>query len=623
MSTMLIVFNGTRESGQFLGDTICSIKVAWEWVRTHKPDKVLLTLSPNCDLNFMWDKFIHANNAEIIYDTFEPGNMPQRFEVWNRWRKDREIEGRKFDIYRELYRRIDGSRRQTLLCGSEVGLKKRNIFEYFYFGQEEPVLPPLPSLNEFGNELIDHSVRPPEYHVLIAPYAKCQGNRTFTFEYWNRVIHRLIEAGLSITCNYHASFCEDLNGNPLFRKIHPGVPELFEEVCRHKIVACGNTGIGWVAGACGIPLLAMQPVDSNMQDYRYEWCGVKSLIEFLDQPDVDYCVKRIIEEVNRCLVLTTGCYDLLHAGHIYHLEKSRSMGTKLVVCLNSDASVRAMKGEGRPILPQEERATILRALRCVDEVRIFDEPTAIEIIQELRPKIITNGPDHKLEEIVGKDFVEQYGGCVYNTGATRGEASTTNIVKKINRGPDILKALRDAVPLTPNPFAKLKCLADEFSSVAYLEGDMADVGAYKGAASLVLNRADPDRDLHIFDTWTGNPYHDELCHHPKGDWACSLNECKTNVGEGLHLFYHEGVFPYSADGLETKNFAFVYIDVDSYQSTKEAIEWFWPRMMSGGKMMIDDYGWHACAGVKKAVDEIFSEKQLTIFSGIFTCVLKK
>ena len=632
MSSMLIAFNGTNEIGQFLGDTICSIKTAYLFAQAHPCGKYLLAMSPRHEMNFLWDKFIETYKVQVVYDNFHVGNVEERHTAWDKWRAERQIDGIKFDVYKELYRRIDGAKRQGVLCGGEKGLGRKNIFEYFYYGQEN-VIPNPPGSCEFDETLIAHTVKAPEHSVFLAPYAKCQGNDMFTFngpasqnppkDYWNQVVHRLIDNGIPVTTSYNGGFCEELNGNPLYRKVFSTIPALFEEICNHKLVVCGNTGVGWAAGACGVPLLAMQPVNSNMPDYRYEWCGVKSLIEFLDKPDVDYCVKRIMEEIDRKIVLTTGCFDILHAGHVRHLQMSRGMGSKLIVCLNSDKSVKALKGDERPINKEEDRAEVLKSIRWVDEVRIFDGPNALDIIKEVKPSIITNGLGHKVEEIIGKEFVESYGGRAVITDITT-HLSTTGIIRKVIKPIDVLAAIRDALAhsATVNPFNKLKLMADQFLSVSSLPGDVADLGTYRGGCAYVMQRLAPDKNLHVFDTWTGNPFDDPLCHHRKGEWGADLNNVKMLLGQENTTHYHVGIFPETAQKVDGM-FCFAFIDPDTYQSVKDAIAFFWPRMVSGGKMMFDDYNWTPCAGVKKAVDEFFDESDRVVYAGSYACVVVK
>jgi len=106
------------------------------------------------------------------------------------------------------------------------------------------------------------------------------------------------------------------------------------------------------------------------------------------------------------IVFTNGCFDVLHRGHVEYLEKSRALGDKLVVGLNSDASVRELK-PGRPINSQDDRKAVLLALRWVDEVIIFDEPTPLELIQRISPDIITKGADYSPDQVVGSRIAKQ------------------------------------------------------------------------------------------------------------------------------------------------------------------------------------------------------------------------
>jgi len=119
---------------------------------------------------------------------------------------------------------------------------------------------------------------------------------------------------------------------------------------------------------------------------------------------------RRVRERGGTVVATGGCFDLLHAGHVRMLEAARSLGDCLVVCLNSDASVRRLKGEDRPLVPQEERATVLRALGCVDEVLLFEEDTPEEALERLRPHIFAKGGDYELSELPEARVLARWGG---------------------------------------------------------------------------------------------------------------------------------------------------------------------------------------------------------------------
>lgn len=626
MTTMLIANNPTRENGSFCGDQLCYIKIAELFIMNQPDvDHVVMSMSPGNEMNFLWDRFIRDWVDEVVWDDFNSGDWEARWVAWNRWRADRSINGIPFDHYRELYLRIHGALRQNTLCGFERGLGRRNIFEYVYYGQEH--LPDTCVGSDVYDVEIDHPPLAPECDVYISPHCKTQGNVTFTFDFWSQVVHKLVDAGATVTVGYDGYFCEDLVGHPLYRKHWGDHRAWVEQVCRHKIVACGNTGTGWVAAACGVPLLTMEPPNSQMPDHRYRECGLRNLVGVVDVPDADCVARRIIEEVQRCVVMTTGCYDVLHAGHVRHLERSRALGTRLVVAMNSDASVRRLKGPERPINPEGQRRAVLEALRCVDEVRVCDEP--LDVLRELRPAVLTNGFGYTLDRVAGRELVEGWGGrvAITCTGDAKNEPSTTKIAERVRQA-DVIEVCRAAAVYSVNPFGKLKLMADEFLKVVNLPGDVADLGAYRGGTSLILRRLAPGKQLHLFDTWEGNPHDDDLCHHKRGEWVAELEDCKTLVGDA---HYHRGVFPYtteylhkSLDGIGSRidPFCFVYVDVDTYQATRDAIEFFWLRMVPGGVMFFDDYGWTPCAGVKKAVDEVFITGRRVVES-LYTCMVVK
>jgi len=130
------------------------------------------------------------------------------------------------------------------------------------------------------------------------------------------------------------------------------------------------------------------------------------------------------------VVFTNGCFDIIHAGHVRYLKKARSLGGALVVGLNSDSSVRSIKGETRPIVPQKERAEVLSALETVDYVVIFNDPTPERLIEAIRPDVLAKGADWAARDIVGARAVKEAGGRVARITLAKGK-STTNIIKKI------------------------------------------------------------------------------------------------------------------------------------------------------------------------------------------------
>ncbi len=130
------------------------------------------------------------------------------------------------------------------------------------------------------------------------------------------------------------------------------------------------------------------------------------------------------------IVFTNGVFDILHRGHVDYLTKAKSFGDVLIVGLNSDASVRRIKGKSRPIQKQADRAAILLALKPVDYVIIFNEDTPDRLIRAVKPDVLVKGADYRESEIVGAAFVKSYGGTVKRVRLTRGRSSST-IIKKL------------------------------------------------------------------------------------------------------------------------------------------------------------------------------------------------
>jgi D-beta-D-heptose 7-phosphate kinase / D-beta-D-heptose 1-phosphate adenosyltransferase len=133
------------------------------------------------------------------------------------------------------------------------------------------------------------------------------------------------------------------------------------------------------------------------------------------------------------VVFTNGCFDLLHPGHVNLLHQARALGGRLVVGLNTDASVRRLKGSSRPILSEQDRAAILSALSSVDMVVLFDEDTPLELIMALKPDILVKGADYRPEDVVGGEFVTSLGGRVCLVPLLEGY-STTGIAEKMKSG---------------------------------------------------------------------------------------------------------------------------------------------------------------------------------------------
>jgi rfaE bifunctional protein nucleotidyltransferase chain/domain len=139
-----------------------------------------------------------------------------------------------------------------------------------------------------------------------------------------------------------------------------------------------------------------------------------------------------LRDAGQKLVFTNGVFDILHVGHVRYLEQARSLGDALVVAINSDASVRELKGAGRPLINQDERAEILAALRSVNYVNVFDDVSPRSLIADLLPDVLVKGGDYALDEIHGREEVEAAGGRVVSLPFVEG-VSTTNLLERARR----------------------------------------------------------------------------------------------------------------------------------------------------------------------------------------------
>jgi D-beta-D-heptose 7-phosphate kinase/D-beta-D-heptose 1-phosphate adenosyltransferase len=139
---------------------------------------------------------------------------------------------------------------------------------------------------------------------------------------------------------------------------------------------------------------------------------------------------RVRQGMGQRVAFTNGCFDVLHAGHVQYLQEARAQADLLVVGLNSDASVRALKGPARPVNDAAARALVLAALEPVDYLVIFDEPTPLEVLRAVRPDVLVKGADYRRDEVIGADFVESYGGRVH-LAALREGYSTTRLLQRL------------------------------------------------------------------------------------------------------------------------------------------------------------------------------------------------
>ncbi len=187
-----------------------------------------------------------------------------------------------------------------------------------------------------------------------------------------------------------------------------------------------NTAAGIVVGKVGTQPVFLEELDravGRRDGHNPKICSWEEAARRLAQ----------WHDMGQKVVFANGCFDLLHAGHVNLLHAAAREGNRLVVALNSDSSVRRLKGPTRPILDQNDRASIVAALECVDLVVLFDQDTPLELIRQLKPDVLAKGADYTRERVVGHELVESWGGRVALIPLTEGR-STTGVVTRITEG---------------------------------------------------------------------------------------------------------------------------------------------------------------------------------------------
>ncbi len=185
-----------------------------------------------------------------------------------------------------------------------------------------------------------------------------------------------------------------------------------------------NMAASIVVGKVGTATITLNEINEYLQEEMLRTSHTILKLEELKK------IVSLAKSTGKTIVFTNGCFDIVHGGHIEFLQKAKAMGDLLVVGLNSDESVRELKGEGRPIKSELERANIISALKYVDYITIFDDDSPEEVIREVRPDILVKGDDYKVDEVVGREIVEGYGARVELIPIVHG-LSTTGTVEKI------------------------------------------------------------------------------------------------------------------------------------------------------------------------------------------------
>jgi len=293
--TLYIAANNAIGRGYALGDVLTIIKVAEMFVQSEKPSKVLLSLFCTDPLNFLWDAFIRRYQATVIRDDWDRGNKEAQYHHWGIRFETSTVCGIHFDTYKELYPRLEGADRQGILCGGENGLGRRNIFEYYYYGQlgfQEP-----PPRTGFGSETFEIPCLPIKNGgVFLAPHEKCQANAEFTIQFWADVTRLLLDAGVRVNVNDQGSFLHGYEHHNFTRSFE-SYPRLMRQLADYSVVLCGNTGIGWAAGAMDVPLIAAER-NLNLAEYSFERSDVRSLVHTVREADPVAMVDVVAEYLN-------------------------------------------------------------------------------------------------------------------------------------------------------------------------------------------------------------------------------------------------------------------------------------------------------------------------------------
>jgi len=196
----------------------------------------------------------------------------------------------------------------------------------------------------------------------------------------------------------------------------------------HDSVRFANAAAGLEVEVFGVQPIPLEKVHHSL---LMQSSALAGKLRTLEQLKVE------VEAVRRSgkkIVFTNGCFDILHAGHVTLLEKARREGDYMVVAINDDASVRALKGPTRPVNNQDDRARVLGGLGCVDSVAFFGESTPMELIRAVRPDVLVKGGDYTKATVVGAEFVESYGGRVALVDLVEGKSTTATINRMQGRG---------------------------------------------------------------------------------------------------------------------------------------------------------------------------------------------
>lgn len=296
--TLFIAYSGTynvaARVGHKLGDSITESYTARLFCEAKPYTKILLSLNPKHHLNFCFDQVIKDYNIEVLWDDWPENDQPYIYRRCDARRQTRKAHGQTFDDYRELYLRVDGGPRQIALAGSEVGLGRRGIFDYLYFGQEE-VPTECPRGADFRPSAFGWTWDPraPQKSVFVSPHAVSQTNDVFTLDFWHLMIQELVRREIQVEVNTpeKGRFGEHPRLTYFFQHDHD-LKALFKHISHQRLSLSGNTGTFWCSAAHGVPVMVGEPIGFMFADYRARQNGVPA-INIFDSPNVHHIANAV------------------------------------------------------------------------------------------------------------------------------------------------------------------------------------------------------------------------------------------------------------------------------------------------------------------------------------------
>lgn len=280
---IIVSYIGLKKYGVFLGDAITMALALYELYLAYMPCRITILLHPQGEFNYIFRYLANfLLKARIKY--VDTNRYEDRVKLQDEIANTLTYDGEKYDLYYELYPRLEGGPRQHFLCGYEKGLGRTGTIEYYYYGQRG-----TKDLH-YKIQSIFHLMSPVDiinkpFDIFYAPFEKCQGNSLFKLEFHDMLIMELVNRGYKVTINSPPEKYPAFNQS--CRISYELVPKLFYEIKQHKLAISGNTGIGWAALIVGTPLLAFETRYQNLCDYNFHKHANSSLYAYLEEPNLE------------------------------------------------------------------------------------------------------------------------------------------------------------------------------------------------------------------------------------------------------------------------------------------------------------------------------------------------